>query len=181
MRRPAIERLLPAAYQRAVRPGSILAALLDVMEGMHAPSEDRLAAVDELFSPYRAPDAFVPLLARWVALDPAVAGSVPAGSGPPLIPTGRLRDLVARGAAFARQRGTAAGLRAVVETATGVSGLDVEEPPDRPFHVVVRVPAGARPYLELIRRLVEAEKPAAVTCEVSLADPDPMRTKGSDT
>ncbi|RBI96481.1 phage tail protein, partial [Micromonospora provocatoris] len=59
MRRAAIERLLPAAYQRAAGPGSVLGALLDVMEALHAPDEAVLADVDALFGPYRTPDGFV--------------------------------------------------------------------------------------------------------------------------
>jgi phage tail-like protein len=167
MRRPAIERLLPVAFQQAAAPGSVLAALLDVMERMHAPSEERLAGVAELFSPYRAPDGFVAFLAGWVAVD-HVAG--PAGASLP-IPVGRLRNLAAEGAALAQWRGTAEGLRAVVEIATGISGFAVEEPPDRPFHVVVRAPAAARAQLALIERVVAVEKPAAVTCEVVVDAP----------
>ncbi|NUT32200.1 MAG: phage tail protein, partial [Hamadaea sp.] len=48
MRRSAIERLLPAAYQRAAVPGSVLGALLDVMETLHDPDERLLAEVDDL-------------------------------------------------------------------------------------------------------------------------------------
>jgi len=36
MRHQAIERLLPAAFQRAATPGSPLRALLEVMEELHA-------------------------------------------------------------------------------------------------------------------------------------------------
>jgi phage tail-like protein len=165
MRRPAIERLLPAAYQRAVRPGGVLAALLDVMEGMHGPSEERLASVDDLFSPYRTPPGFVPFLAGWLAFDHVTSG--PATAGPAMAP-GRLRDLVATAATLAQWRGTAAGLQALIDTAAGVAGARMREQPDRPFHIVVRVPPAAHPQLDLIRLLVETEKPAAVTCEVVL-------------
>ncbi|WP_433281079.1 phage tail protein [Micromonospora sp. CA-244673] len=170
MRRAAIERLLPAAYQRAAGPGSVLGALLDVMESLHAPDEAVLADVDALFAPYRTPDGFVAYLTRWVAMDHVVAA--PRADAPLPLPVGRLRDLVAHGALLARWRGTPYGMRTALELATGVTGFVLEEPADRPFHVVVRVPPAAADRLALVTRIVEAEKPAAVTVEVT-TDPAP--------
>ena len=172
MRRAAIERLLPLAYQRAAVDGSVLAALLDVMETLHAPDEAVLDGVDALFTPYRSPDGFVAFLARWVAMDhvlSTVDRSVP-------LPVGRLRDLVAEGAELARWRGTPYGMHRLLAIATGVEGITVEEPPDRPFHLRVRVPTSAADHLPLISRLVRAEKPAATTCEVVLDTPNPEET-----
>ncbi|MEU0958617.1 phage tail protein [Micromonospora aurantiaca] len=168
MRRAAIERLLPAAYQRAAGPGSVLGALLDVMEALHAPDEAVLADVDALFGPYRTPDGFVAYLTRWVAMDHVVAA--PRADAPLPLPAGRLRDLVAHGALLARWRGTPYGMRTALELATGVTGFVLDEPPERPFHLVVRVPPAAADRLTLVTRIVEAEKPAAVTVEV-LASP----------
>lgn len=177
MRRSAIERLLPAAYQQTAGPGTVLAALLDVMERLHEPSERVLGAVDGLFSPYRTPDDLVPFLVGWVAAD-HLAGTPRTSDGAPFaVPLGRLRDLVATGAATAQWRGTAAGLRGVLETATGVPGFLVEESADRPFHIVVRAPGAAAPQLALVRHVVEAEKPAAVTCEVT-APTHPQPSEG---
>ncbi|MEW2330886.1 phage tail protein [Micromonospora chersina] len=175
MRRAAIERLLPAAYQRAAGPGSVLGALLDVMEALHAPDEAVLADVDALFAPYRTPDGFVAYLTRWVAMDHVVAA--PRADAPLPLPLGRLRDLVAHGALLARWRGTPYGMRTALELATGVTGFVLDEPADRPFHVVVRVPPAAADRLALVTRIVEAEKPAAVTVEVTTdpaADPAPQ-------
>ncbi|MEU1967429.1 phage tail protein [Micromonospora sediminicola] len=164
MRRTAIERLLPAAYQRAAGPGSVLGALLDVMEALHAPDEAVLADVDALFGPYRTPDGFVAYLTRWVAMDHVVAA--PRVDAPLPLPVGRLRDLVAHGALLARWRGTPYGMRTALELATGVTGFVLDEPADRPFHLVVRVPPAAVDRIALVTRIVEAEKPAAVTVEV---------------
>ena len=161
MRRQAIERLLPAVYQRTAGPGGVLGAVLDVMEQMHAPDEARLSTVDDLFAPYRTPDRFVAFLASWVALEPFVA---------PAVPVGRLRDLVATGAELAQWRGTATGLIGMIETALGVSGVQVHEPPGRAFHFVVRVPASAAGHLDLVLRITEAVKPAATTYEVTILD-----------
>ncbi|MEU5831167.1 phage tail protein [Micromonospora tulbaghiae] len=171
MRRAAIERLLPAAYQRAAGPGSVLGALLDVMEALHAPDEAVLADVDALFGPYRTPDGFVAYLTRWVAMDHVVAA--PRADAPLPLPMGRLRDLVAHGALLARWRGTPYGMRTALELATGVTGFVLDEPPERPFHLVVRVPPAAADRLALVTRIVEAEKPAAVTVEVVTAPADP--------
>jgi phage tail-like protein len=177
MRRSAIERLLPAGYQQAAGPGSVLAALLEVMEGMHAPSERLLASVAELFSPYRTPDELVPFLVGWVALDHLAPWSRPAEESLPPVPVGRLRDLLAAGATIAQWRGTATGLRMVLETATGASGIAVEEPAGRPFHIAIRVPATARDQLALVRHIAEVEKPAAVTCEVVVEAGDPPESE----
>ncbi|MEV6692002.1 phage tail protein [Micromonospora sp. NPDC051196] len=179
MRRAGIERLLPAAYQRACVPGSVLWALLEVMEGLHAPDEAVLAEVDALFAPYQAPGAMVAYLARWVAMDHLVAA--PRRDTPLPLPLSRLRDLVAHGAQLAAWRGTPYGLRTALELATGVTGFVLDEPADRPFHVVVRVPAAAAGQVALIGRIVEAEKPAAVTAEIVVDATAPDRVIGRAT
>ncbi|MEU5943306.1 phage tail protein [Micromonospora sp. NPDC047548] len=182
MRRAAIERLLPAAYQRASVPGSVLFALLEVMEALHAPDEAVLADVDALFAAYRAPDGFVAYLTRWVAMDHVLASPRP--DAPPALPVGRLRDLVAHGAHLARWRGTPDGMRTALELATGVTGFVLDEPVDRPFHLVVRVPPAAAGLLAVITRIVAAEKPVAVTAEVvppprTLPPPEPSAEEPS--
>jgi phage tail-like protein len=165
MRSDQIALLLSAAYQRAATPGSVLSALLDAMEEPHAPSEAVLAAGDTLAAPYQAPAPLLPFLTRWVALDHlGIADAVPAC---------RLRDLIACGAYLARWRGTATGLRALLETTTGVTGFTIEEDADRLFHIVVRVPAEAAGHMDLLRRLVALEKPAATTCELVVEPADP--------
>jgi phage tail-like protein len=169
MRHQAIEKLLPAAYQRGAVPGSVLSALLDVMEDMHAPDEAVLDSVDDLFAAYRTRDHLLPFLARWLALDHLVPQAQP-GEAPRLpMPVGRLRNLVAQGAALAQLRGTPEGLRRTLEISTGVTGFTIELPPNRPYHFVVHVPPAAADQLTLIRRIVDTEKPAATTAEV----PDP--------
>jgi phage tail-like protein len=169
MRHQAIERLLPSAYQRAATNGSVLSALLDVMEGMHAPDEAVLETVDDLFSAYRTRDPLVAFLARWLALDSLVPFSGTGAGARLQMPVGRLRNLVAEGAALAQLRGTSQGLLRMLELATGVTGFAIEEPAGRPYHFIVRVPPAAADQLALIRRIVNTEKPAATTAEV----PDP--------
>lgn len=149
MRRDDIAALLPAAYQRARHPSGVLDALLGVMESLHEASEARLDTVEDLFHPYRCPDRLVGFLARWVAADHLGAD----------------RDVVARGTALAQTRGTAAGLRDAIRTATGLSEVEIDEPQDRPFHLIIRLPRGTD-QAERIRHLVELEKPAATTFEI---------------
>jgi phage tail-like protein len=178
MKRAAIERLLPEVYRRTVREGGPLAALLGVMEALHRPSEEALTDVHDVFSPYRAPDAFVPVLASWLDLerlfDVPTDGDVAAASLRRPISTGlgRLRELVASAAHLSQWRGTSRGLLRFLEIATGLSGFAVEERVPgrdgrpRPFHVRVRMPKGAVAHRPLVERIIEHEKPAYVTYEL---------------
>jgi phage tail-like protein len=173
MRREHIERLLPAGFQRAAEPGSILAALLDVMELLHAPSELTLEHVDDLAAGYRAPDRLLPFLVRWVAFDHLTGGGRVGQDSTGGLPIGRLRDLVANAASLSAARGTAAGLSRLLTIVSGIDGFRVDEPADAPFHIVVVVPPAAAPQIDLIRRVVATEKPAATTSEVVVLDPTP--------
>jgi phage tail-like protein len=149
MRSEDITLLLPAAYQRAYHPSGPLAALLEVMEDLHAASEEQLSHVEDLFHPYRCPERLLPFLAQWVAIDHL----------------GYRRDLVRGGAGLAQSRGTLAGLRQAIQLSTGISDVDIEEA--GPFHIVIRLPAGCA-QVEKIRHLVELEKPAATTFEIGV-------------
>jgi phage tail-like protein len=160
MRREEIRRLLPAVFQRASADETPLGAILGLMEALHASSEQRLGTLDEIFDPYRTSDAFVPLLARWVDLDPELA-----------MGTGRLRSLVALGAELARFRGTARGLVAFLEAATGMTGFQVDDAvigeggEVKPFHLRVTAPKALQPYQDLLDTIVRREKPAYVSVE----------------
>jgi phage tail-like protein len=149
MEADAIGRLLPAAYQRSLPESPVLRAMLDVMAGLHERSEAQLDKVEDLFHPYRCPEFLLPFLARWVSVDHL----------------GFRRDLIARGAALAQSRGTRLGLAEALRLATGLSEVEIEEPPSRPFHFIVRVPADY-PHMALLSHLVELEKPAATTFEM---------------
>lgn len=171
MRAAEIARLLPELYQDALEPGSVLDGLLAVMEAMHAPDEATLAAVDSLFDPRRAPDAFVAMLAQWLALGPYLEREG-AEQRRVAVRPGPLRDLVSIAAEAARLRGTEQTLRLLLERATGVPGFAViENPPDgagrpMPFHIRVAAPAKAAGQIELVRRIVAGERPAWVTFDI---------------
>lgn len=172
MQADRIVRLLPEVYQRAIAPGTPLAALIELMEQLHAPVEDALERYPEYFDAQRAPERFVPYLAHWVDLarwlDDAT-GEFDAG-------VGRLRQVVAAAPQLSRSRGTAEGLRAALEWATGVAGVRIDEASDDPlahrraFHIVVRMPAEASRLERLVRRIVAQEKPAHVTADIVFAD-----------
>lgn len=169
MKRPDLDRLLPEVMQRAAQPGQPLAAALDVMEALVTPVEDALAGVDAVLSPYRAPDAFLPWLAGWLDLDGLLRpGPLETRYAPGL---SQLRLLIARTMPLNFMRGTARGLIGVLEAATGVSGFHVQENvtaggEPRAFHLLVRAPPDSARYAELVRHLVELEKPVALTHEV---------------
>jgi len=170
MRSQTIKRLLPAAYQHAAIDGTVLAALLDVMEALQAPDEKLIGDFDEQFAPYTARDDFLAFLARWVTLDHLVGVHRPGSSEPLLIPSPQMRNLIAEAAALAQVRGTSDGIRRFLEIATGVRGFEIIETPDQPFHFTVRVPADARAYAGVVTHIVNHEKPAATTADVQVVE-----------
>ncbi|MBA2920483.1 hypothetical protein GON01_02110 [Sphingomonas sp. MAH-20] len=180
MDRALIPRFLPENYRlAAARPDSPLAAVLAVMEGLHAPAEAVIDHLDDFVSPSRAPDPFVLLLGSWLGLDRYFdwSGDRP-GKGAPRFRTGtaRLRLLVAEAAALDRERGTYDALLRFLEIATGATGFAIEEgDPDgraRPFHFTVRAPASARPLADFVARIVEGERPAHASYDIVFAEAD---------
>jgi phage tail-like protein len=197
MKQPDIERLLPGVFQRGLDAGNPLRSVLGLMESMHEPSERILEQLDRFFDPRRTSDPFVPYLAGWVGLNWIHARSPDdfADSRPRPFPpgTGRLGELVAWSAYHTRWRGTARGLVHFLETATGASGFEVDDAPRDedgtpiPYHMRVRIPGEVETLSDLIRRIVDHEKPAHVTYEVDVAahaaeaedtpEPEPARTE----
>jgi phage tail-like protein len=158
--------ILPEVVQVAAVPGSPLAALGAAATDLHAPVTDVLDRIDGVVDPYRAPDALVPFLAGWVDLGWLTAADAEVGPRPVLgIESHRLRDLIADSADLSARRGTPAGLARFLRLATGVDGFLVQDVPGA-FHVRVLVPAAAAERIDLVRRLVEALKPAHVTSQV---------------
>ncbi len=182
MKRNEIEQLLPSILRHTAYPGSPLAALLDAMESLHAPSEEILDNLATFLDPYQSPDHFVPYLAHWVDLGrflteaPAFGRSdsvsLPEVSTPFPPGLGRLRDLISAAAQLWQWRGTRRGLLGLLETATGIKGFEIDETAvsptgsARPFHLLVCAPAPAKSYQRLIEQILEMEKPAYVTYEL---------------
>lgn len=180
MRRSEIAELLPTVFQRTLQEGNPLTGLLEVMEVLQAPSEAVLERLDSFFDPRRTTDEFVPYLAYWADLtrlfddavnlkDQSVFAASPIASG-----LGRLRELIASAAYLSQWRGTMKGLLLFLQIATGFREFDIQENMDldgqpRPFHLSIHAPKESEPYSNLIARIIELEKPAYVTYELSFA------------
>ena len=177
MDRLRIARFLPEVYRSAGAEEEThpLGALLAVMEAMQAPVERVLKRLGDYVDPHRASPDFVHLLAAWLDLDRYlhVAGAR-RSSGRPHYLAGlpRLRALVTEAAELSRRRGGRETLERFLRVATGLQGVAVEEaPPDatgrpRPFHIRVTAPAMSGAMRELVRNIVEDERPACVTYEL---------------
>ncbi len=179
MKRNEIAQLFPAVFQRTLKEGNPLTALLEVMEVLQAPSEDVLKQLDSFFDPRRTTDEFVPYLAYWSDLtrlfdetlnpkeDQFAFSRSSIASG-----LGRLRELIAGAAYLSQWRGTRKGLLLFLQTATGMADFNIQENIGldgnvRPFHISIHAPKESAQYSNLIARIVELEKPAYVTYELA--------------
>lgn len=164
MKAEKIARLLPEIFQATAGRGGALDGFLAAQEALHEPAEAAVARFAEHLDPRIAPPAFVYMLARWTDLDYLL-------EGPPTAPyfsggVGRLRELVAATAKNGRERGTERALIRMLETATGCRGFRIEMDDGAAFHFRLVAPYEARTFERLVRRIVDAEKPAFATCEV---------------
>lgn len=174
-----IKQLLPGIFRRSAAPESPMLAILQVMEALHEPSEAILQKLDAVFDPRRTRADFVPMLAHWVNLQALLIDRHPTRHGHArrwsAIETGRLRELVASATRLAHWRGTAKGLRMLLQIATGESGFEIEEQvlgsdhQPRPFHFRVKIPKAAARQAPMIEHIIQAEKPAYVTYETTIA------------
>ena len=168
-----IPRLLPEAMQAGITPGSVLETLVAIMAAHLSPDEAILADLDRWFDPRRAPEGFLILLAAWVGLERTLIGEPERSSSrATTIDPGALRDLIVRAARFARARGTAGTLRAMLTITTGTESVEIIENPvgedgtPQPFHLRVELPDAVRRHEALARRVIENWKPAFVTSEL---------------
>lgn len=178
MKQNEIAQLFPAIFQRTLREGNPLTGLIEVMEALQAPDEAVLERLDAIFDPRRTTDEFVPFLAYWADLTRLFDESSSSrnqfaftratiASG-----LGRLRELIASAAYLSQWRGTKRGLLLFLQTATGFGDFDIQENVSlngqaRPFHISIHAPKESAQYSNLIERIVELEKPAYVTYEIS--------------
>lgn len=145
---------------------SVLSALLGVVESLHGPDEAILENLERYFDPNLVPEEkrseFLPFLARWVDLDWVLPpdGEYEAGLD-------CLQNLILSSSYLASLRGTRRGLEQFLETATGLGPFTVEN--DRPFHIIIHCPSGAKKLRPLVQRIAEAEKPAYLTYELEFS------------
>ncbi len=178
-----IAQLLPEVFRRTNSEGSPLAAILSVMEALHAPTEQTLATLDTNFNPHTCPKKLLPLLAEWVDLERfLVHPSTRSGSGDGDSNSiaslrsgdGRLRELIYAAQSLSQIRGTSVGLKKFLHFATGIDNFTIDENSltsdnrPRPFHIVVRAPAAALQHETLVRKIIEQEKPAFVTYDLEI-------------
>lgn len=182
MKRSAIERLLPEIFRRTLRSEAPLGAVLDLMEGLHAPSERALSRLGGILDARASDEDFVPYLACWLDLDrlfdqaPEDGEVASARRHSISTGTGRLRELISSAPYLSQWRGTARGLIRFLEVASGVGGFTIDEAvPDaqgvpRPFHIRVKAPASVALHRNLIERIIRLEKPAYVSYELSFEE-----------
>jgi phage tail-like protein len=189
MKQSEIRQFLPAVIQRTVQGtledtpegkvqrGNLMFAFLQVMEDLHVPTDKILGNIDAVFDPYRTADRFVPFLAAWVDFDYVLGGlsDEEVLSSPNYASRmACMRDLISNAAFLSQWRGTNKGLMAFLELATGVSGFKIEETvldesqKIKPFHLKIIVPPVAQQFTDLIRRIVDTEKPIYVTYELEV-------------
>jgi phage tail-like protein len=184
MKKEEAKQLLPAVFQRTAHGDNILNALLDVMERLHAPSEEILGNLDLIFDPRRTFAEFVPFLASWVDLS-RLFEEMPDDKWrqsdvrqTTAIETGRLRELVANAAYISKWRGTKKGLLLFLQIATGADNFEIEEKvldennQIRSFHINVIAPEKLARQKDLIERVIEFEKPVHVTYELEFVKSD---------
>jgi Phage tail protein (Tail_P2_I) len=153
-----------------------------VMEGLHEPAEQILSNLVDCFNAYRCDERFLTMLAYWVNLDAlyprreADEQGIDWRARAAPLPEGRLRELIAMAPLFAQLRGTARGMKLFLEVAIGLpfaieETVAAERGKTIPFHIRVVAPPEAQPQRDLITRIIELEKPAYVTFELSFGDP----------
>lgn len=171
MTRDQIIQLLPAVVGQTATPGTISNGLVEVMAGLMRQDESILADIDAYIDPRRAPEAFIPFLARWVDM----ARFLPAlGNRAAVTDPARMRELIAQAHELACWRGTRPGLLRFLHLATGHTGFGIDENiaadgKPRLHHLCVRHPAACTGQRFLMEAVIDLAKPAHVTHELVAA------------
>jgi phage tail-like protein len=121
--RPDLFRHLPGIYQSGRDSPNPFTVLVDVLAENHRMLEADLALMPRMLDPRTAPSAFdhpqrgfLEMLARWVAIDPAMLSRGPPSMAGKPDPRGAvLRHLVENAAPLQAARGTVAGTRYLLE------------------------------------------------------------------
>jgi phage tail-like protein len=149
---------LPAIYQE----DEFLGRFLMIFEEVLSPVEPILENIHLYFDPMMAPQGFLPWLASWIdlVLDENW-------------PIQKRRELIKAGVGLYCWRGTKRGLQEYLKIYTGVEPeiiehFSEEEGGPYRFTVVIRVPDPKSLDDRLVRRVINAEKPAHTTYELKI-------------
>lgn len=168
--RARIISLLPEFWHGALeRTGAPASALIDVMEGMLAPAEARIAALDAVLDPHRCPAEMLPFLAVMNGFAPLL----PHCRGDGSLTEAGLRALLIAAPELSARRGQAHAVITALELVTGIRP-ELDEAPEgsEGFHVVLRFPAAARPMRRLIDATTRLMRPAHVTHALDFGELD---------
>jgi phage tail-like protein len=156
-------RYLPAIFQGGdqlgisfdTSDGSFLGRYLLIFETIWERLEQRQNFIDMYFDPGTSPAAFIPWLASWLGMELDIP-----------LPEERQRQLAAEAFELYRWRGTSYGLQRMIKLCTGVEpeivNLRDEDSSAQEcvFRVIMRPPPNGIIDRDLVKRLVEAHKPA---------------------
>lgn len=172
MKHHEMKQLLPEVFKRTDHPGSPLYTMLEILETLTEPIEDKIKDLPLYFNPYTTPEKFLTFLAGWVDLDryfiPFYYQSIAKPEYLQMINSSQLRELIVAATHLSKIRGTALGLQSFLEIATGIMGFEIGKERSAkgeplPFHIKITAPGVAKIYHPLIERIIEQEKPAYVT------------------
>jgi len=151
-----IEPLLPELFARMLPRSEVLQGLLASMAALLDPYEHAHESLLGWLDPRTAPAEVLPMLCRWVGMDPELCEDEQA-----------LRRLISIAPSLTARRGTADALRMLLETCMGARGFSIEPSPERPHAVVIRAPQSLRDRAHRIEAIVRAGKPAHVSHELA--------------
>lgn len=146
-----IAPLLPELFVRMLPESDVLAGLLASMAALLDASENTHERLAGWLDPRTAPAEVLPVLCRWVGMDPELA-----------VDERALRRLVLVAPSISARRGTREALQTMLEVCTGERGFAIEEPADEPYTVRVRAPASLALRARLVEAILQAGKPAHV-------------------
>jgi phage tail-like protein len=151
-------RYLPSIY----RDDEFLTRFLRIFEDVVSPVEAVLANIHFYFDPGMTPESFLSWLATWVDL-----------SLDENWPIEKRRQLIRAGVELYRWRGTKRGLREYLTIYSGVDPDIVEhfgedDGSRHRFTVVITVPDPASLDEGAVRRVINAEKPAHTTYDLTI-------------
>jgi phage tail-like protein len=160
---------LPAIYQE----DEFLGRFLMIFEDVLSPVERILENIHFYFDPMMAPEGFLPWLASWIDL--VLDENWPIDNEKRREFIKRQRELIKAGVELYRWRGTKRGLREYLRIYTGVESEIIEHFDENDggpyrFTVIIRVPDPKSLDERLVRRVINAEKPAHTTYELRVSD-----------